>query len=337
MEKQFVKALVERIDGKMVAVATDETVDRVGDSLKIELWDTKNYKRNPVLLWAHDYRQMPIGVAKNLRVEGRKMLFEPVFHEITEAARAVGQMFAEGIMSAFSVGFLQKVEYDKNGQEKQRAYELLEISAVPVPANPRALVLQRAFEDGQPSADEKAAVELWMKDFHDEPVEPPPSSVPPTPTTDDPEETKQSRVEVQAVMLSKEKFSQDDATKWVRENGFKVEKMDETDVAYRFTQFSTSKCSEGSERTIDLSTGISALVCVPKGAADGERACLIVPLEFIAQQASPKTVAVSQPSLQDEENKGRKARAAERRKLLRKQKKLLRRSLQLVVQELEAS
>ena len=81
MDKINLKALVEKKDGKMVAIASDETIDRHGESLSINSWDLKNFKANPVLQFAHDYSQPPIGIAKNIRRVDGKLVFEPVFQQ----------------------------------------------------------------------------------------------------------------------------------------------------------------------------------------------------------------------------------------------------------------
>ena len=138
----------------MVAIASDETLDRHGDVLKIQDWDLKNYKKNPVLQFAHDYSTPPVGKAANIRVEKNKLLFEPIFHEITQAGRETKKLFEEGFMSAFSVGFIDH-ESDKGSK-----LELLEISAVPVPANPAALVLQRSIKEF--TEEDKKQINEWV-------------------------------------------------------------------------------------------------------------------------------------------------------------------------------
>ena len=155
MKRDYLNIGVEKIDGKMVAIATDQTLDRHGEKLSIKLWDLKNYKKNPVLQAGHDYKpESTIGLAKNIQIDGKRMLFEPVFHEITALARNIKDMFEEGILKTFSVGFIRKLKRDKEGNaltDKAGDYiidklELLEISAVAVPANPSAAVIQRGID-----------------------------------------------------------------------------------------------------------------------------------------------------------------------------------------------
>lgn len=142
MKTKELKALVEIKDGKMVAVASTEDVDRVGESLDVKDWDFKNFKKNPVLQAGHDYKpQFTIGIAKKIVVEGTKVIFEPVFHNVTQLAREIGEMYQQGYLKAFSVGFIP------GGSEKKKKNELLEISAVAVPANPHALVISKDLDE----------------------------------------------------------------------------------------------------------------------------------------------------------------------------------------------
>lgn len=133
-----VKAELQQKGEKMVAVASSAVVDRQGEIVSVEGWELKNFKNNPIMLWAHDHTIPAIGSAKNVKIDGvgakAKLIFEPVFHAITDEARAIKQMFEEGILNSFSVGF-RPLDMEGN---KYTSQELLEISAVNVPANPEA-------------------------------------------------------------------------------------------------------------------------------------------------------------------------------------------------------
>lgn len=143
MEKKSIKAICKKIKDKLIAVASGEKEDREGEQILASGWKLSEYKKNPVILLAHRYNEPPIGIAKNIRVEGKQLIFEPVFHEITQTAREIKQMYEADppIMKAFSVGFLP-LERDDNKIKKQ---ELLEISAVPVPASREALTLNKSI------------------------------------------------------------------------------------------------------------------------------------------------------------------------------------------------
>lgn len=161
--KNNLNALVEKKGKKMLAIATDETIDRHGDSLNLTEWDFKNFKKNPVLQFAHDYGTPPIGIAKNLKREEGRITFEPEFHEYTQLAREIKKLYEEGIMKAFSVGFIQHFadETGKALEKNKSRLELLEISAVPIPANPNAVILEKSLKE-KINKDEKSAIDEWI-------------------------------------------------------------------------------------------------------------------------------------------------------------------------------
>lgn len=158
MDKKELKAITVVKEGKLTAIASTEDEDRAGDSLKVKDWNFDLFLKNPVLQAGHDYRpQFTIGVAKNLRVEGKKVLFEPIFHEITPLAKQIKQMYEQGILKAWSVGFIPAE------MTKDKRHELLEVSAVAVPANAHALMkTMKSLDKGQ---ENQIALELkeWVE------------------------------------------------------------------------------------------------------------------------------------------------------------------------------
>lgn len=153
MKNLVVKAQAEKQGDRLVAIASTAVEDRHGEVVEVEGWDLKNFKANPILLWAHDHSEIAIGKAKSIKVEkagaGSQLIFEPVFHDKTEKARAIKALYEgwvdengvtqEPVLNSFSVGF-RPLDTDGNHYTKQ---ELLEISAVNVPANPEARVIAR--------------------------------------------------------------------------------------------------------------------------------------------------------------------------------------------------
>jgi len=136
-------------------LVSDETPDRVGDIIRVRGWDIASYKRNPVVLWAHDGKSVPpIGKANNVRRRyGPARLtadieFAP--KEAHEFADTIYQLASRGFVRATSVGFMPREteEVDEKKREKlglgpygqlYTSTELMEISVVAVPANPSAL------------------------------------------------------------------------------------------------------------------------------------------------------------------------------------------------------
>jgi len=143
----------------LTIVGTDETVDRYGDIVRVKGWSLENYIKNPVFLWAHDYRHVPIGAAVKVvrKSNPKRMIFTNRFpiEGVWPFADMILQLFNEKILNASSVGFIPfswedlvtEMEIPK-GKEKEKKeihgreftfQELLELSAVPVPANPSAV------------------------------------------------------------------------------------------------------------------------------------------------------------------------------------------------------
>jgi HK97 family phage prohead protease len=130
-----------------IATASTEDVDRDGDVLALAGWKLKNFKRNPVVLWMHDANIMPIAKADSVWIEDGKLKFKPVFapKDVNPFAEQVYNAYRKGFLTSFSVRF-DPIEWEDMPQEsgkftrgrKYKSHELLEISAVNIPANPEA-------------------------------------------------------------------------------------------------------------------------------------------------------------------------------------------------------
>lgn len=128
-------------------VLSTSSVDREGDSIEQEGWELGNYKKNPVVLWAHDYAELPVGRASMVFVRDGKLRAIDRFTGAHELARTVEQLYKEGVLNAVSVGF-QPIEFEFAEDRgffsmDFKRQELLEHSAVPVPAHPEALLEAR--------------------------------------------------------------------------------------------------------------------------------------------------------------------------------------------------
>lgn len=136
-----VKALYDKAE--KVAVASTDVVDRHGERINQEGWDLKNFKSNPVMLWAHDHKEIAVGKCTNVHIERKggtpRLVFTPEFHDKTETSRSLKALYEDGWLNSFSVGFIPK---DFDGKDSMYLkQELLEISAVNVPANPDARMM----------------------------------------------------------------------------------------------------------------------------------------------------------------------------------------------------
>ncbi len=145
-------------DGVVDAViGSTAVVDRYGDTIQQDGWDLKNYKVNPVILWGHNVREErpPIGKAMKVWIDGKgtkaaKLMFQVKFDLQDSFAAEIFRKVKDGFINTVSVGFLPSEWEDINPDDwfSPRNYlkqELLELSFVPVPANPEALVGLRSF------------------------------------------------------------------------------------------------------------------------------------------------------------------------------------------------
>jgi HK97 family phage prohead protease len=133
--------------GSYVFHVSSAAVDRDNDTIDPGGWDLANFRANPVILWAHDYKQAPVGRSVREWVEGGTLRSEVEFTD--EGPNAwVGKLVARGVLRATSVGF-RPIEAVENRERRGYDFmkqELLEISVVPVPSNPEALVLAKSSE-----------------------------------------------------------------------------------------------------------------------------------------------------------------------------------------------
>lgn len=128
-------------------VLSDEEEDRDGDIIRVDGWDTADWEKNPVVLWVHSHRDLPIARGFNLRKEKGQLRASAEFvtEDTYKFAETIFRMFKEGFLNATSVGF-RPTEWEMRDNENPFGgiefvkQELLEWSAVPVPANPRALL-----------------------------------------------------------------------------------------------------------------------------------------------------------------------------------------------------
>lgn len=140
---EIIKANEE--DRTITGVASHQSPDRDGDVIIQEGWDLKNFKKNAVMPWGHNYQGLPVAKITKAWVEGKKLLFKATFAGEEQShpfAETVFRLFKDGFLKAFSVGFIPKElePNEKTGGYMIKEAELLEISAVLVPCHPSAIV-----------------------------------------------------------------------------------------------------------------------------------------------------------------------------------------------------
>ncbi len=126
-------------------ICSTDTVDSYGERVA-QSWKLDRFKRNPVALWSHSSRDLPVGQWMNVRVEEGALrgTFKCATAKANPQAEYVWQSILERTLRAVSVGFKPgKVLWeDHDGVDVCVLSEndLFEISVVPLPANPDAVI-----------------------------------------------------------------------------------------------------------------------------------------------------------------------------------------------------
>ena len=128
-------------------VISTEAVDRYTDTVKLGGWQTKNFAKSPVVLWAHDDTIPAIGRASNTRTTKGELKSTVTFadagtHPLADTVCALVQ---QKILRAASVGFIPLKTKASNEPGRQFGLDileqdLLEWSVVNIPANPECLI-----------------------------------------------------------------------------------------------------------------------------------------------------------------------------------------------------
>lgn len=137
--------------GQVEVIVSNSAIDRHGESIKVEGIDIKQVKRNPVLLWGHDYTSLPIGrIVKIWKSKGNLMARLELDYDIDEFADKIYKKVLRGSVNAVSIGGIVK-EYDKEDFTIIKKLEMIELSFVPVGAHQDALVtgkdLKQSFKE----------------------------------------------------------------------------------------------------------------------------------------------------------------------------------------------
>lgn len=133
---------------RVTSVVSTGDIARDGMIIEQSGWDLKHYAENPVVLWVHNDRELPIARTVESRIEKDSLV---QVHEFFEHARAeeVFQLVQAGGINATSVRWLpgsyEWREMPHKGKRMEilvftKGHQLLETSYVPIPSDPGALI-----------------------------------------------------------------------------------------------------------------------------------------------------------------------------------------------------
>lgn len=166
LQRKSRAARLEIEEGERAAIQVISTrdIDRDEDIMDPRGVVLDDYRKNPVVMWNHDYSEPPIAKCVDISVTDEAITAKSVYSE-TPRAEEIYQLKREGILQAASVGFVA-LDWVYNGgagwaevvgklkerwKMSARAFDkarrivtkwtLLEYSDVPIPANQNALML----------------------------------------------------------------------------------------------------------------------------------------------------------------------------------------------------
>jgi HK97 family phage prohead protease len=145
---KFFSSVGER---QVKVIASDGSIDLMGDILEPRGAELDQYRKNPVVLAQHA-SDAPIARCSDIHVENAAVLatidFPPA--GTSERSDEYLALLKAGVLNAVSVGFLpiDREPLRDTGGWRYRRWSLLELSIVSVPANPAALVVERSYRRG---------------------------------------------------------------------------------------------------------------------------------------------------------------------------------------------
>ncbi len=163
LRKQFLPYSIVKEAGErqLTFTITTGAIDRDRDCLKVEGWRLDAYRANPVVLWAHDYRGLPVAKADSILTGAGALKATATFTAPDEYpfGDTVYRLLQGGFLRATSVGFrpIRSAYNNERGGYDFEEQELLEFSIVPVPANPEALM------DAKAAGIELAGLKAWAE------------------------------------------------------------------------------------------------------------------------------------------------------------------------------
>jgi len=128
-------------------------------------WNLKEYKKNPVVLWSHEWWTPAIGMMLSTRVKDEKLIGKVVFDpkEVDPFSCMIAEKVVRGTVRAGSVGFKSdRIEIVEEDDKKEAAYlihrkqTLFEFSIANLGANKDALAESRSDQSGDNKLDEEA-------------------------------------------------------------------------------------------------------------------------------------------------------------------------------------
>jgi len=165
MFKSIPMEVKQRNNGNLIFKISTNIPDRDEDILEPQGVMLENYRKNSVVLFAHDYSSLPVGKSVSEKIYTDYIESEVEFAP-TAFAQDCKKLCEGGFLKAASVGFIglesEPIDGSKYGK-RYKKWELLEWSIVPVPSNAASLIQNAKSKGVNLDAMEKELQDLEIK------------------------------------------------------------------------------------------------------------------------------------------------------------------------------
>jgi len=159
IRKSMTFTVVKSADGVEEIVLNSGLPDRGGDRVFAKGVDTTDWKKNPVVMWLHDYKGstpaagIPLGTGSYIKVVDNKLVAGPIrWLENDVFVDRVRNAWNQRVLNTVSIGFAppensKDMPRNEFGGTDFITSKLLEYSIVPIPMDANALRIGKEFPD----------------------------------------------------------------------------------------------------------------------------------------------------------------------------------------------
>lgn len=138
-------------------VLSDESLNSYGLIIRTDGINLERFKRNPVMFYNHQRELGVIGRWENVRIEDGRLLADPVFDDLDELGKKIGNKVETGFLRSASIG----VEGMQGKSTKEgrmiTSCAMIECSVCDIPANSNAIAL---YDDDKRITDVEEFIKL---------------------------------------------------------------------------------------------------------------------------------------------------------------------------------
>lgn len=129
-------------EGEVDVIVSTGDIDSYGEKINVDGIDLTDFKKNNVILWAHDGFNLPIGTATKVWKDSGQLMARAKFYLKDDFPRKVYQYVVDGIVKAVSIGGTVE-EWGADGITIAKM-KMKEFSFVPIGANSKAVVVNKS-------------------------------------------------------------------------------------------------------------------------------------------------------------------------------------------------